>query len=66
MGSGRLPKAWALYGLAPALRDEQPLVNEAIRHGPMGWHMHDGGHSLGLIDWKHNLDHADDIFRRTR
>jgi len=55
-------RVWALYGKGSVLKDEQPLVNESVRNGPMGWHMRDGGHSLGLIDWKLCLDHADTLF----
>ena len=58
--------AWALHGRATALPDAMPLVNDLLLHGPLAYHLREGGHALTTFDWKLYLDHADALFGRPR
>ncbi len=51
-------KVWTLLGSGPSLKDEMPMVNDLLLHGPIGYHMHAGPHALTSFDWKLYLDHA--------
>ncbi len=57
-------KVWALFGAAGTLPKEMPLVNDLLVDGPLAYHIHDGGHNLGLFDWKLYFDHADALFKK--
>ncbi len=55
-------KVWEMYGSGEALKDKMPLVNDLLVHGPIAYHMREGGHNLGIFDWKLYMDHADILF----
>ncbi len=55
-------KAWALPGAAETIEDEMPMLNDLLVDGPIAYHIREGGHALGLFDWKLYFDHADSLF----
>ena len=57
-------KAWALDGKTTALKDEMPWMNDLLLHGPIAYHVREGGHGLTMYDWKLHLDHADSLFKK--
>jgi len=56
-------KVWAMFGPAPALKDDMPRVNDLRVSGPLAYHLREGVHNLTAFDWKLYLDHADQLFR---
>ena len=57
-------RVWALYGKLSPLKDEMPLMNDLLLHGPIAYHLREGGHGLTMFDWKLHLDHADSLFKK--
>jgi len=58
-------KVWALWGKAPALKEDMPRLNDLLVAGPLAYHVRDGIHNLTTLDWKLYLDHADSLFKKT-
>ncbi len=57
-------KVWALAGNTAPIKNEMPLVNGVLLHGPLAYHIRAAGHDLTTFDWKLYLDHADALWPR--
>ncbi|MEZ5070829.1 MAG: hypothetical protein R2751_07630, partial [Bacteroidales bacterium] len=52
-------RVYALYGEEAWTDGGQPVTNQPVHRGSLGYHMRSGVHDVTLFDWEQYLDFAD-------